>query len=583
MAKKVWHAAESNSCVDSQGLRRARARRTLCSLMCVLLALLLVSCGTGRLPQGILPSEDGNFTLRFNPADAEVIVTEEGFETAAITARYTGSGGEGEGVLRYQLKPGRYKVIITREGYLPVEKVVEIAEAEEDDTAAGVGADLEIELEPDSEEPAAPDDTDPDGSTDGGDYADDDSGSAPVDDGGAVVSPRGFDMLGDPQFDLASLTDDQRLWYERMWAATRNPDSSLDPDRMAASDDSYVYSRDLHNHLQTLLIVFRATGDLKLLDEVDRLAEIMRSKLQDAWTGTLDGTDGTTDGYLGWAFRTGSYPEFEGKDNHETNEVKTHAIVASFAYALELNRDLTSPSGRDYGAHADFWKTYLVDHFEAKWRKRKRKSSGFPVLMRPHTHTYLSGLKYHYYMFKLTGVQGYLDEAERNSRVLWDNEIKTTTVGSGSGYVWARSVLSEGGGENYLHPTTYARYVYADAIELYFEGFDSWGIPENMPLLANPVAEWVLDREGAQDGWDWFARDIGGGMSRAGIPSESKWKRLNTLGFSWTPYTLLAPWDSSGRIAATSVEVLRELGKLNTPGAIYIPAGMFLDEWMSAH
>lgn len=558
MAKIVRQAPARVSTANS--LLRNPARILPSSLLAVVAALFLVACGTTPLPPGIQPSEDGNFVLLFQPADAQVVVVEESFEATSFAARGASTTNGNSGKLRYDLPPGRYKVRITKPGYKPVEQVVEIPEYDGETTAAPAEVDLEVTLEPD-----------PDASTGGGE------------DGNATVTQREYSMRGDPSFDVASLTDQQLVWYERMWAATRNPDNMVNPDSMAASDDTYAYARDLHSHLQTLLIVFRATGDLKLLDEVDRLTQIMASKLRDEWTGTLDGTDGTRDGYRGWAFRYGSYPEFEGKDVHETNDVKTHAVIATVAYALEANRDLASPTGREYGAHADFWKEYLVEDFEAKWRERKRKSSGFPVLMRPHTHTYMSGLKYHYYMYKLTGVQGYLDEAERNSRVLWDNEIKKTSVASGSGYVWPRSVLSEGGSENYLHPTTYARYVYTDAIELYFEGFDRWANEENLSMMANPVAEWVIDREGARDGWDWFASDIGGGKTRGGIPSESGWKRLNTLGFTWAPYTLLAHWDDSGRIAGISEEVLISLGKLSTPGAIHVPAGMFLDLWMNAN
>ncbi|MEX2541119.1 MAG: hypothetical protein WD314_04895 [Trueperaceae bacterium] len=572
MARSFWHAPENYTSVDSTVVlppsKWSKLKAALPALFAGLLALVLAGCAVQRLPVGIQPSQQGNFLLSVSPSDAEVVVVEEGFETTGIPPRGT-AAADGSGELRFDLQPGRYKVVVMKAGYFTVEELVEIAATGTagDDDGAGVSLAVVLEIDPDA---------------DGG--AEEDSDESSGSDGSGSGSPAvrsDFSLTGNPDFDVDRLTSEQRLWYERMWAATRNPDSDLDPDRMAASDDVYVYSRDLHTHLQTLLIVFRATGDLALLDEVDRLAEIMRGELRDAWTGTLDGTDGTTDGHLGWAHRMGSYPEFEGKDIHETNDVKTHAIVAGFAYALDLNRDLASPSGRDYGKHADFWKGYLVNDFEAKWRERKRKPTGFPVLMRPHTHTYMSGLKYHYYMYKLTGVEGYLDEAERNSRILWDNEIKKTSVGSDSGYVWARSVLSEGGGENYLHPTTYARYFHTDAIEMYLEGFDRWADAGNMPRFANPVAEWVIDVDGAETGRDWFARDIGGGKTRAGIPSDGDWKRLNTLGFSWSPYTLLAPWDDSGRIADISVDALRDLGKLNTPGAVYIPAGMFLAEWMN--
>src|SRR5690606_10309211 len=111
------------------------------------------------------------------------------------------------------------------------------------------------------------------------------------------------------------------------------------------------------------------------------------AELADSWRGTADGTK-QKDGYLNWVWRQNHGEAYQGKDTNQLDEIKTHAMIASVAYALELNRDLKSPGGRNYGAHADFWQDYLVNDFEAKWRDRRNKPTGFPFIMRPHTHTY---------------------------------------------------------------------------------------------------------------------------------------------------------------------------------------------------
>src|SRR5690606_31560066 len=59
-----------------------------------------------------------------------------------------------------------------------------------------------------------------------------------------------FSLRGDPNFSKSDLTDEQRLWYERIWAAVRNPNANPDMDRLAASDELYYYARAVHSHVQ---------------------------------------------------------------------------------------------------------------------------------------------------------------------------------------------------------------------------------------------------------------------------------------------------------------------------------------------
>lgn len=385
-----------------------------------------------------------------------------------------------------------------------------------------------------------------------------------------------FDLRGNPAFRVSDLEPSAQIWYRRVWAAIEDPRSSADA--WARSDDLYTYARPLHTHLQTLLMAFRATGDLRLLDEVDRLAEIMRSRLSDAWRDTTDGTDGTRDGHLNWVWRVGGYPEYDGKDTHKLDEMKTHAIIATIAYALQANRDLPSPSGRSYASHADFWRDYLVNDFEAKWREREGVSSGFPIMIRPDNHTYYSWMKWHYYMALLTGKSGYMTEAERMANVIWDEEMRQVSTADGPVLFWTRGVVGEGGGVAYLEPTTYSRYVYGDAVEFHLEGFHRWASTTSLQAMARTFAEYVIDLDGATSGVDWFASDIGGGTSRAGIPSDPNWSRMEIYKFEASPYALAMPWDDSGRIAAISQAVMDKLGTLDEPRTVYLATGFVLTE-----
>lgn len=387
------------------------------------------------------------------------------------------------------------------------------------------------------------------------------------------------DLRGNPSFKVSSLSPEGQIWYRRLWAAIDTPLSEYNPDGWARSDNLYTYARQMHTYIQTLLTAFRLTGDLKLLDEIDRLVEIMRGKLADSWRGTADGSN-QKDGYLNWVWR-GSETQYQGKDTNKLDEMKTHAMIASVAYALDVNRDLKSPAGRSYASHADFWTDYLVNDFEAKWRKREGKSSGFPIMIRPHTHTYYSWLKWHYYMGELTGASGYSKEAERMEGKLWE-DIESVSTSTGTAYVWARSVLSEGGGADYLHPTTYARYVYSDVVEFYLEGIGRWASDENMKRFARTIATWVIDVEGAEGKKDWFSSDIGGGTSRGGIRSDSSWSRMDVYKYEVSAYAMIMYWDPTNKIDTITAKVMASLGGADRTRTIYLPTGNLVDAIMSS-
>jgi hypothetical protein len=313
---------------------------------------------------------------------------------------------------------------------------------------------------------------------------------------------------------------------------------------VAARDDTYRYGRTLQVYLQSVLLAFRLTGDLALLDHVDVVAQRMRAELRDSWRGTLDGTDGTRDGYLNWVWRYSSGDKFVGKDTGWVDEMKTHALVALIAVALDTNRDLPSPGGRDYGAHADFWKDYLVHHFEAKWRERRNLPSGFPLLTMTGMHTYATWLRWHHYMGVLTGDAGYAVEAARMADLWWD-EMRPVATPAGVAYVWPRSLLSLSNGVgNYLMPTTYASMVYADVVELHLEGFHRWASVEEMRRFARTFTEFVMDSSNPiRNG---LAADIGGGVARAGLRSDaSNWPRMTTHGFWLSGYPHIAAWDDT--------------------------------------
>ena len=338
-----------------------------------------------------------------------------------------------------------------------------------------------------------------------------------------------------------------------------------------------MYRGDLQDYVTSLLLAFRMTGDLKLLDEVDSIAQLMRNELKDAWR------DGTKDGFLNWLDEHDTDKKFKGKDTQMAYDLKANALVAEIAWALQNNRDLKSPSGVNYGSHADFWEDYLVNHFEAKWRKRNGVRSGFPFAVSAGFHTYHSFMKWHYYMGELTGSSAYTKEAERMADIVWKSEFRETSSDYGTALVWGKGVAALDANSDYLEPQHYARYGVLEAVDLHFEGFNDYAKDSNMRKLANAVADFVVD----DSSYDSFARDIGGGKSRAGLPaSSSSWARMTDSRFAESAWSFLLPWSTGtdGRLEKASRAVFYTVENQRydqTPKRVFIPTGMFLKEMLN--
>ena len=354
-------------------------------------------------------------------------------------------------------------------------------------------------------------------------------------------------LRGDPSFDASRLSGEAAAWHGSVIETIAYPGSDLDPLYLAGSDDVFGYGRPLHTYVQSVLFAFRLTGDLELLDHVDVIAERMRAELHDSWRGTKDGTDGTSDGYLNWVWRYSDGDRYVGKDTHMMDDMKTHAMIAMIAVALDMNRDLVSPGGRDYAAHADFWQDYLVNHFEAKWRERQRKPTGFPIMTHRVMHAYLSWAKWHYYMGVLTGDAAYTNEASRMANHWWA-EMRTIATPSGPGYVYPQTVLGLGGTSNILMPTVYASMVFADVVEMHFEGFDRWASAEELRRFARTFAEIVLDTDDPVA--NGYSQCIGGGVERAGLPTyAANLVRGTANRYALSGFPHIAAWDASKRVA----------------------------------
>jgi hypothetical protein len=385
-----------------------------------------------------------------------------------------------------------------------------------------------------------------------------------------VPVARSWTLRGDPAFSVDQLTPEQKLWYGRTWAGIRNPNAVIDITSRASSDNIYHYGRDLHTYTQAVLLMLRSTGDLKFLDEVDRIAQIMRSKLSDSWCATLDGTS-QRDGYLNWRERHEQSSTYYCKDVTDLNEMLTHAHVATFAYAFHVNRDLDPR----YAERADYWTNYLVNHFEPKWRKRKNKPwPQMPMLQKKGVKTQLAWVRYNHYMHLLTGKVEYHDEAMRIHETMWRDDFKTASSPAGTALVWRGTMISLNGDRPYLMPTTYTRYIYMDAVELYYQSFPQW-TEERLVQMTRSLGHFMFDN-GTVD----FARDVGGGISRGGLEAspELEWRRHTAMNFLTGPYMMTIAWDTDGRAQQISEGFFRSKEDIDNPRTVYYPIARFLQE-----
>lgn len=367
-------------------------------------------------------------------------------------------------------------------------------------------------------------------------------------------APGALALRGDPAFNENNLSVTQRDRSNRIkFLISDKEGGSRDPWVQANRDDVWWYSHDLQTNLQAYLTAFRITGDLWYLDTIVELSggnpaiQGMKHHLADAWRDTKDGTDGTTDGFLNWVHRQEASDATYGKDLHLAYDYMAHAPVAQFAYAMHANRDLTSPKGYNYGAEADYWQNFLVNHFEAKHRSRENKPTGFPIRNWPPTNSaYTLWMKWHYYMGKLTSNVAYTNEAVRMSDVLY-NQFCHHTTGSGIAYVWRRSNPDiPYGTALYISPTTYAEFVFGTLVDLHLEEFHIWADAVHLQRFARTWTDLIMDTADpmTQD----MSNDVGGQVTRCGwqpAHTAGTFRRIDPFWYTNGVFGMLAPWDST--------------------------------------
>ncbi len=339
-----------------------------------------------------------------------------------------------------------------------------------------------------------------------------------------------YSLVGDPNFRPEQLPVEMQEWHARMIAGFERAyelDGFHDPENNATSGNLYEIGRFLNLYVTSLLTALRVTGDLTFLDEADRLMEMARLELAD-YNG---------DGFRNWRYLQQPCGSLCNDDYHEMDEILAHSLVASVAAALKAN-EAFDPR---YGEHAAFWTDYLQNDFEAKWRKRNNKPSGLPVLDRSLMHPYVEFIRYHLYMYQLTGDPVYESEAERRAQLV-TKQVREIFTPNGPGYIWDQRFLPEFDAPPLAcQPQVYLSLTFQTFQDLALEGMEVFDT-DFMQHVATTMSQVVME-----DSYRRLAPDICGGVSQRGLISKSSEHGI-TFHFVNFPFASVGKWDASGKI-----------------------------------
>ncbi len=372
-------------------------------------------------------------------------------------------------------------------------------------------------------------------------------------DGSATSAPRLVVSYESP----STLDPEIAAWQTKLETALAKSSAGsgvdLDIKAKANTGNLYAYSRDFNNGITSLITAYRINKDPDTALYIKEAMNIAYSKLKDEHRMCTDGTINcpyssktviVRDGYRNYVryLASAESTDSNGTDWHEMDEMMTHSVLAAAAHTLEQ---------AGYTSAAADWTNYLENDFEAKWRDRENKAPGtFPFLTRDLMHPYAQWIRYHFYMYKLTGKSAYYTEAKRMASVV-ERNMRPVSTTAGEGYVWDHRVQLSGSASGACQPTNYARLsvqAFQDLAMLDSNLFDT----TFMRKIANTMAYKVMKSSSG----DPLADDVCGNATYGNTWPYTKW-----------PYAAVAPWDTSGRLesALRSAEGRVSLAPYNVP------------------
>lgn len=271
-----------------------------------------------------------------------------------------------------------------------------------------------------------------------------------------------------------ALTPQEQLWYDRLLAAMTG--SEVLVNTIMTTGDTYDLGRAGGDYIESLLMAFRATGDVRFLDRVYDLSERARGSLRDAWL------DGTTDGYLSWIWLIDpTNATYYGRDTNWLDESISSGNAALWAWALNANRGLDPR----YGVAADFWRNWLENHFLAKWYARAGGdplvawNTPYAAFYKPDTEPRSANWRLAHYLWRLTGNTFYRDrETQIVAELAGANHLNPAHP---QAYRWTKETNPSS--VNW-QPVNYANYYMRVVLEMNYEGMPFFSSPVEMKRFA---------------------------------------------------------------------------------------------------
>lgn len=398
--------------------------------------------------------------------------------------------------------------------------------------------------------------------------------------------------------DGTNFTPDLVTYYNGIlwWAANETAATAL-----LDNDYLYDYGRSLKSAAEAMLQAFRFTGDLRLLDKVADFLDGIGATLAVPWrtgynTSLWDSSDWSP--YDKWVVN-GAFGDYSWTDigtGATMNWAKTSAWILEATYALELNRDLTSPAGgaTRYATAADTWKDWLLNHFRPAWQgggttawranytglrypTRRAGDTDFPFVYNPgDSHSTVSAIAGMHYWWALFG-NVYARNGRDRLQTGWrDTELRALAGDVGTNVVWTHGFTAEGSPSGVLQPITYVEYQLADMMLLWLAGFDPAWTAERMRQPWRSMNEYVVQADGSLLG------DIGGQEPKAGLavsPDASPRTATQATAYAYGQGLAFAP-DRCVNIFDTNQTTYGN-GYAN-PTYVQIPTGMFMREALLA-
>ena len=392
--------------------------------------------------------------------------------------------------------------------------------------------------------------------------------------------------------------------YNRFLWWLQNPsaqDSRVNMRSMAATGDQYAFAKPLRAIVVPVLHAFRFTGDLRILDEIHHVGELMESQLQ-----VRTGNDGNGNPYSPYRCWVDSWNSLENDKNRSSNP-RAHGLYATIGAYMNANRTLTSPLGKNYGALADRIKNYCLNDYEPKWTggtggwrdfykgyysgsstKRITTLGQLPFINAGGAHSWHSNITYFQHMYNMTGEQRYLTVrdywAKTFASPVPDGQIQYFNVDGIKYMSWSRGMTHDPDTKSpnyYAQPSTYHHNIRTDQIECYLDAVPMYNL-EFMKISARSQGRWMMVK-----GTSGLARDVNGSHTASGVDvpiergevlatKQVDWDDQNRVEYLVDTHHGMAPWDDTGKIRDLGQQMYALQTTLHHGGSIEQPKSPFV-------